>query len=83
MSFCHRSLPPARPLPPAACPTDFEEIAAAGLPLPSLTQSPFHLYRSATQMDILNYCNRNGITFLGYSPFGGEARGRAGGWAAR
>lgn len=50
--------------------THFEEIAAAGLPLPSLTQSPFHLYRSATQMDVINYCLKNDIVFLGYSPFG-------------
>ena len=50
--------------------THLQEIADAGLPLPALTQSPFHLYRSATQMDVLNWCNRNGVTFLGYSPFG-------------
>ena len=47
-----------------------EEFRAAGLPTPSLIQSPFNLYRSSTQMDLLDYCNRNGITFLGYSPFG-------------
>ena len=50
--------------------THLQEIVDAGLPLPALTQSPFHLYRSATQMDVLNWCNRNGVTFLGYSPFG-------------
>lgn len=48
----------------------FEEIKASGLPMPALTQNPFHLYRSATQMDIINYCLRNDIVFLGYSPFG-------------
>ena len=48
----------------------FEEIAAAGLPLPALTQSPFHIYLSGAQMDVTSYCWRNGITFLGYSPFG-------------
>ena len=47
-----------------------QEIADAGLPLPSLTQSPFHLYRSATQMDVLDWCNKHGVLFLGYSPFG-------------
>jgi alcohol dehydrogenase (NADP+) len=47
-----------------------EEIKASGLPMPALTQNPFHLYRSATQMDIINYCLRNDIVFLGYSPFG-------------
>ena len=50
--------------------THFEEIRLAGLPLPALTQSPFHLYLSSSQMDILSYCWRHGIVFLGYSPFG-------------
>ncbi len=48
----------------------FLEIAAAGLPLPALTQSPFHIYLSAAQMDVTSFCWRNGIVFLGYSPFG-------------
>jgi diketogulonate reductase-like aldo/keto reductase len=48
----------------------FEEIRAAGLPLPAITQSPFNIYLSAAQMDIASYCWRNGIVFLGYSPFG-------------
>lgn len=47
-----------------------EEIEAAGLPLPALTQSPFHIYRSSSQMDVINYCNKHDILFLGYSPFG-------------
>lgn len=50
--------------------THFEEIIAAGLPLPSLTQNPFHLYRSATQSDVIGFTARHGITFLSYSPFG-------------
>jgi diketogulonate reductase-like aldo/keto reductase len=50
--------------------THFEEIIEAGLPLPALTQSPFHLYRSSTQADLLIFCAKHGITFLGYSPFG-------------
>jgi diketogulonate reductase-like aldo/keto reductase len=50
--------------------THFAEIAAAGLPLPALTQSPFHIYLSAAQLDVLSYCWRNGIVFLGYSPLG-------------
>jgi diketogulonate reductase-like aldo/keto reductase len=48
----------------------FEEIIEAGLPLPALTQSPFHLYRASTQADLLIFCAKHGITFLGYSPFG-------------
>ena len=44
----------------------FEEIVAAGMPLPALTQNPFHLYRSATQSDVIDYANKHGITFLGY-----------------
>ena len=47
-----------------------QEIADAGLPLPALTQSPFHLYLSGAQMDIASFCWRNGIVFLGYSPLG-------------
>jgi diketogulonate reductase-like aldo/keto reductase len=48
----------------------FEEIKNSGLPMPALTQNPFHLYRSSTQMDVVMYCLENDITFLGYSPFG-------------
>ena len=48
----------------------FEEIVAAGMPLPALTQNPFHLYRSATQSDLIDWAARHGVTFLGYSPFG-------------
>ncbi len=48
----------------------FEEIKEAGLPLPAITQSPFHLYLSGTQLDLLSFCWRNGIVFLGYSPLG-------------
>ena len=48
----------------------FEEIVAAGMPLPALTQNPYHLYRSATQSDLIDWTARHGVTFLGYSPFG-------------
>ena len=48
----------------------FEEIVAAGMPLPALTQNPFHLYRSATQSDLIDWTARHGVAFLGYSPFG-------------
>ena len=47
-----------------------EELRASGMPMPALTQNPFHLYRSSTQMDVINYCLRNDIVFLGYSPLG-------------
>lgn len=50
--------------------THLEEIKAAGMPLPSIIQSPFHLYRSSSQMDVASWAWRNGVTFLGYSPFG-------------
>jgi diketogulonate reductase-like aldo/keto reductase len=50
--------------------THFQEIIDAGMPLPALTQNPFHLYRSSTQMDVKSFCERHGIVFLGYSPFG-------------
>jgi 2,5-diketo-D-gluconate reductase A len=48
----------------------FEEIKDAGLPLPAITQSPFNIYLSGAQLDVMSYCWRNGIVFLGYSPFG-------------
>ena len=48
----------------------FEEIAGAGLPLPAITQSPFNIYLSGAQLDVMSYCWRNGIVFLGYSPLG-------------
>lgn len=47
-----------------------QEIVDAGMPLPSINQVPFHLYRSSSQMDVLAFCARHGITLLGYSPFG-------------
>lgn len=47
-----------------------QEIADAGMPMPAINQVPFHLYRSSTQMDVLAYCARHGVTLLGYSPFG-------------
>jgi len=47
-----------------------EEIAEAGMPLPSLNQCPFHLYHSVVQIDLLIYCQKNNIQFLGYSPLG-------------
>lgn len=48
----------------------FEEIRLAGMIMPAITQNPYHLYRSSTQMDVKSYADRHGIVFLGYSPFG-------------
>ncbi len=50
--------------------THLQEIAAAGLPLPSVNQCPFYLYHAAAQADLMAYCAANGILFNGYSPFG-------------
>lgn len=50
--------------------THIQEIIDAGLPLPSVNQIPFHIYRSSTQMDISMFCALHGITVLSYSPFG-------------
>jgi diketogulonate reductase-like aldo/keto reductase len=38
--------------------THLQEIVDAGLPLPALLQSPFHLYRSSSQMELLSWCAR-------------------------
>eukprot|EP00043_Microstomoeca_roanoka_P005898 m.58781 g.58781 ORF g.58781 m.58781 type:complete len:389 (+) comp13175_c0_seq1:94-1260(+) len=48
----------------------FQEIINAGLPLPSLTQNPYHLYRSLTQNALKAFTFTHNITFLGYSPLG-------------
>lgn len=50
--------------------THFQEIIDARMPLPSLTQNPFHIYRSWTQNDTIDFCRKNNIVFLGYSPLG-------------
>jgi len=47
-----------------------QEIINAGLPLPSVNQCPFHLYRSSTQEALRQFCNANNILFNGYSPLG-------------
>jgi diketogulonate reductase-like aldo/keto reductase len=36
--------------------THFQEIVDAGLPLPALTQSPFHLYHSTAQAELIAFC---------------------------
>lgn len=50
--------------------THLQEIIDAGLPLPALTQNPFHLYRSISQESYITFCRTHNITFLGYSPLG-------------
>ena len=50
--------------------THLQEIIDAGLPLPALTQNPFHLYRSTSQADLIAFCKAHNILFLGYSPLG-------------
>lgn len=50
--------------------SDLQEIIDAGLPLPSINQSPFHIYRSSTQAQLRAFCEEHNITFVGYSPLG-------------
>eukprot|EP01116_Phalansterium_solitarium_P023935 TRINITY_DN8613_c0_g1_i2.p1 TRINITY_DN8613_c0_g1~~TRINITY_DN8613_c0_g1_i2.p1 ORF type:complete len:435 (+),score=76.01 TRINITY_DN8613_c0_g1_i2:152-1306(+) len=47
-----------------------QEIIDAGLPLPSINQCPFHIYRSAAQQRLVDVCRENDILFMGYSPLG-------------
>jgi len=47
-----------------------QEIINASLPLPSVNQCPFHLYRSSTQRKLKDYCNSLNILWNGYSPLG-------------
>jgi len=50
--------------------THLQEIIDAKLPLPSLNQCPFHLYRSSSHDALRNFCKTNNILFSGYSPLG-------------
>lgn len=50
--------------------TYFDEILAAGLPMPALSQNPYHLYRSSSQDGNRAYMRDHNITFLAYSPLG-------------
>lgn len=40
------------------------------MPLPAITQNPFHIYRSSAAMDVLSWADRHDVCFLGYSPLG-------------
>lgn len=48
---------------------EMQEIIDAGMPLPTLNQCPFHLYRSSSQDDIREFCEEHDIHFNGYSPY--------------
>ena len=50
--------------------THLQEIMDAGLPLPSINQIPYNLYRSSSWTDTVAWCLRNGVTVNSYSPFG-------------
>jgi len=49
---------------------DLQEIVDAGMPLPSLNQLPFHLYRSSSQVAVKKFMEDKGIVYQSYSPFG-------------
>ena len=51
--------------------THLQEIADAGLPLPSVNQMPFNLWhsRDAAPGGLLDFCRARNITYNGYSPF--------------
>jgi len=50
--------------------SQLQEIIDAGLPLPSLNQIPFHLYRSSANQELIMFCRQHNIMFSGYSPLG-------------
>ena len=45
-----------------------EEVRAAGLTLPAINQVSFHLYHSAPERTLLEYCLAAGINFQSYVP---------------
>jgi len=47
-----------------------EDIKNAGLPMPSVNQIPYHIYRSSSHAALLKYCEDNDILVVAYSPFG-------------
>lgn len=50
--------------------SEIEEIVSAGMPLPAINQIPIHIYRSSSQSETIEYCQRMGITVNAYSPLG-------------
>ena len=40
------------------------------MPLPSINQIPYNLYRSSSWAQTVAWCQRNGVTVNAYSPFG-------------
>lgn len=61
--------------------THIEEIREAGYPLPSIIQVPFNVHRQASARagGLFDYCRKNGILVVGYSPFGVPDTSGAGG----
>lgn len=47
-----------------------QEIIDAGLPLPSVNQIPFNIFRSTSQSDTVAFCRAHNITVVAYSPLG-------------
>jgi len=50
--------------------THLQEIADAGLALPSVNQIPYNIYRSSAQAGVVAWCAAHGVLVNGYSPFG-------------
>lgn len=50
--------------------THIEEIIADKQPLPSINQIHVHAYSLRTQKALIDYCQKQGIVVLGYSPLG-------------
>jgi hypothetical protein len=45
--------------------SQLQEIADAGLPLPSVVQNPFNVGHCASEMETIAFCKANNITFNG------------------
>jgi len=40
------------------------------LELPAANQCHFNIYSATAQLELVEFCQKHGITFIGYSPFG-------------
>jgi diketogulonate reductase-like aldo/keto reductase len=56
-------------------PEHFEEIRAAGLTLPAVTQNSFSPKKSKSTAAVRAYCKAHGIHFQAYSPLGAPYHG--------